>query len=103
MPVGTFEHRLAFDHRNYIVGFIGSFEDAVVAVELIKWNVENALRWPRIHGKRLEHVALGSQLKIRLVTRDIMTDEMKDMSLNAKGFFQSWCAEGAEFLKQFKR
>ena len=32
-----------------------------------------------------------------------MKDEMKDMSRNAKGFFQSWCAEGAEFLKQFKR
>ena len=32
-----------------------------------------------------------------------MKEEMKDMSLNAKGFFQSWCAEGAEFLKQFKR
>jgi tetratricopeptide (TPR) repeat protein len=31
-----------------------------------------------------------------------MKDEMKDMSRNAKGFFQSWCAEGAEFLKQFK-
>jgi hypothetical protein len=24
-------------------------------VELIKWNVENALRWARIHGSRLEH------------------------------------------------
>lgn len=32
-----------------------------------------------------------------------MKDEMKDMSHNAKGFFQSWCAEGAEFLKQLKR
>jgi tetratricopeptide (TPR) repeat protein len=32
-----------------------------------------------------------------------MKDEMKDMSRNAKGFFQSWCVEGAEFLKQFKR
>ena len=32
-----------------------------------------------------------------------MKDEMKDMSRNAKGFFQSWCAEGAEFLKQHKR
>jgi hypothetical protein len=32
-----------------------------------------------------------------------MKDEMKDMSRNAKGFFQSWCAEGADFLKQFKR
>lgn len=32
-----------------------------------------------------------------------MKDEMKDMSRNAKGFFQTWCAEGAEFLKQFKR
>lgn len=31
-----------------------------------------------------------------------MKDEMKDMSRIAKGFFQSWCAEGAEFLKQFK-
>ena len=34
---------------------------------------------------------------------DDMKAEMKDMSRNAKGFFQSWCAEGAEFLKQFKR
>ena len=34
---------------------------------------------------------------------DEMREEMKDMSSNAKGFFQSWCAEGAEFLKQFKR
>jgi len=32
-----------------------------------------------------------------------MKDEMKDMSRNAKGFFQSWCSEGADFLKQFKR
>jgi hypothetical protein len=32
-----------------------------------------------------------------------MKDEMKDMSRKAKGLFQSWCAEGAEFLKQFKR
>ena len=32
-----------------------------------------------------------------------MKDEMKDMSRNAKGFFQSWCAEGADFLKEFKR
>jgi hypothetical protein len=32
-----------------------------------------------------------------------MKDEMKDMSRNAKGFFQTWCAEGADFLKQFKR
>lgn len=32
-----------------------------------------------------------------------MKEEMKDMSRNAKGFFQSWCAEGAEFLKQFQR
>ena len=31
-----------------------------------------------------------------------MKDEMKDMSRNAKGFFQSWCAEGADFLKQFR-
>jgi len=29
-------------------------------------------------------------------------DEMKDMSRNAHGFFKSWCAEGADFLKQFK-
>jgi hypothetical protein len=28
---------------------------------------------------------------------------MKDMSRNAKGFFQSWCAEGAEFLRELKR
>lgn len=32
-----------------------------------------------------------------------MKDEMKDMSRNAKGFFQSWCAEGAEFLRELKR
>jgi hypothetical protein len=32
-----------------------------------------------------------------------MKDEMKDMSRNARGFFQSWCSEGADFLKQFKR
>ena len=32
-----------------------------------------------------------------------MKDEMKDMSRNAKGFFQSWCSEGADFLKQFRR
>jgi hypothetical protein len=32
-----------------------------------------------------------------------MKDEMKDMSRNAKGFFQSWCAEGADFLREFKR
>lgn len=32
-----------------------------------------------------------------------MRDEMKDMSRNAKGFFQSWCSEGADFIKQFKR
>ena len=31
-----------------------------------------------------------------------MKDEMKDMSRNAKGFFQSWCAEGADFLREFK-
>ena len=31
-----------------------------------------------------------------------MKDEMRDMSRNAKGFFQTWCAEGAEFLRQFK-
>jgi hypothetical protein len=31
-----------------------------------------------------------------------MKDEMKDMSRNAKGFFQSWCSEGADFLKQFR-
>ena len=32
-----------------------------------------------------------------------MKDEMKDMSRNANGFFKSWCSEGADFLKQFKR
>jgi hypothetical protein len=32
-----------------------------------------------------------------------MKDEMKDMSRNAHGFFKSWCSEGADFLKQFKR
>ena len=32
-----------------------------------------------------------------------MKDEMKDMSGNAKGFFQSWCGEGADFIKQFNR
>ena len=32
-----------------------------------------------------------------------MKDEMKDMSRNAKGFFQSWCAEGADFLREFKK
>ena len=32
-----------------------------------------------------------------------MKDEMKDMSRNAKGFFKSWCSEGADFLKQFRR
>jgi len=31
-----------------------------------------------------------------------MKDEMKDMSRNSKGFFQSWCAEGADFVKQFR-
>jgi len=28
-----------------------------------------------------------------------MKDEMKVMSRNAKGFFQSWCSEGADFIK----
>jgi hypothetical protein len=32
-----------------------------------------------------------------------MKDEMKDMSRNANGFFKSWCSEGADFLKQFRR
>jgi hypothetical protein len=32
-----------------------------------------------------------------------MKDEMKEMSRNAQGFFQSWCSEGADFIKQFKR
>jgi hypothetical protein len=32
-----------------------------------------------------------------------MKDEMKDMSRNAQGFFKTWCAEGAEFVKQFRR
>jgi hypothetical protein len=32
-----------------------------------------------------------------------MKDEMKDMSRNANGFFKSWCAEGTDFIKQFKR
>lgn len=32
-----------------------------------------------------------------------MKDEMKEMSRNAKGFFQSWCGEGADFIKQFRR
>jgi len=71
MPVVTRDHCLAFNHRDYIISFIGSFENAVIAVQLIKGNVENALRWARIHGKRLEHLAPGSQVKIRLVTRDI--------------------------------
>jgi hypothetical protein len=31
-----------------------------------------------------------------------MKEEMKDMSRNAQGFFKSWCAEGTDFLKQFK-
>jgi hypothetical protein len=34
---------LAFDHCDDIGGFVGIFEDTVVAVELIEWNVENAL------------------------------------------------------------
>jgi hypothetical protein len=32
-----------------------------------------------------------------------MKEEMKDMSRNAQGFFKSWCAEGTDFVKQFKR
>jgi hypothetical protein len=32
-----------------------------------------------------------------------MKDEMKEMSRNANGFFKSWCAEGIDFVKQFKR
>jgi hypothetical protein len=32
-----------------------------------------------------------------------MKDEMKDMSRNAQGFFQSWCSEGLDFVKQFRR
>ena len=71
MPVGTFEHRLAFDHCDYIGCFICTFENAVVAMELIEWDVENALRWARIHGKRLEHESGYGQKRIRLVTRDI--------------------------------
>jgi tetratricopeptide (TPR) repeat protein len=31
-----------------------------------------------------------------------MKDEMKEISRNAKGFFQSWCSEGADFIKQFR-
>lgn len=32
-----------------------------------------------------------------------MRDEMKEMSRDVKGFFQSWCAEGIDFIKQFQR
>jgi hypothetical protein len=32
-----------------------------------------------------------------------MKDEMKEMSRNAKGFFRSWCGEGADFIKQLNR
>ena len=32
-----------------------------------------------------------------------MKDEMKDMSRNAHGFFKSWCSDGVDFVKQFKR
>jgi hypothetical protein len=43
VPVGAFDHVLAFNHGDYIGGFIGIFENAVVAMELIKRDVENAL------------------------------------------------------------
>jgi hypothetical protein len=43
VPVSTFHHVLAFDHCDHISGFVGIFENAVVLMELIKWNVENAL------------------------------------------------------------
>jgi hypothetical protein len=43
VPVGPCDHCLAFDHCDYVSGFICTFEDTVVAVELIEWNVENAL------------------------------------------------------------
>ena len=71
MPVGTCDHRLALDHCDYIGCFICTFENAVIAMELIEGNVENALRWARIHRKRLEHEGDYGQMRVRLVTRDI--------------------------------
>ena len=71
MPIGTFDHRLAFNHCNHIACFICAFEYAIVAMELIEGDIENALRWARIHVKRLEHRGDCGQVRIRLVTRDI--------------------------------
>ena len=71
MPIGTFDHRLAFNHCNHITSFICAFEYAIVAMELIEGDIENALRRARIHGKRLEHEGDYGQMRIRLDTRDI--------------------------------
>lgn len=45
MPVGSGDHRLAFNHCDDVGGFIGHLQNAVVAMELIEGDVENALHY----------------------------------------------------------
>jgi hypothetical protein len=94
---------------NYALAQLGVGANLGVAIALWEPNLETGHTETRFFLAMAQHKVgefEGRDATLRGMSDEqwsAMKDEMKDMSRNASGFFKTWCAEGADFLKQFKR
>jgi hypothetical protein len=94
---------------NYALAQLGVGANLGVAIGLWEPNLETGHTETRFFLAMAQHKVgefEGRDATLRGMSDEqwsAMKDEMKDMSRNANGFFKTWCAEGADFLKQFKR
>ena len=106
---GILASEMANCDSNYALSKLGAGAKLGEAIALWEPNLETGHTETRFFLAMAQHKVgefEGRDATLRGMSDEqwsAMRDEMKDMSRNAKGFFQSWCAEGAEFLKQFKR
>jgi len=93
---------------NYALAQLGVGANLGVAIALWQPNLETGHTETRFFLAMAQHKVgefEGRDATLRGMSDEqwsAMKDEMKDMSRNANGFFKTWCAEGADFLKQFK-
>jgi len=93
---------------NYALAQLGVGANLGVAIALWEPNLETGHTETRFFLAMAQHKVgefEGRDATLRGMSDEqwsAMKDEMKDMSRNANGFFKTWCAEGADFLKQFK-
>ena len=107
--LGVLISEMANCDSNYALSRLGAGANLGDAIAIWEPNLDSGHTETRFFLAMSQHKVgefEGRDLTLRGMSDqqwDDMKEEMKDLSRNAKGFFQSWCAEGAEFLKQFKR